>query len=146
MDSPAAELDLMRVLPAEPEEVFAAWTRPELMARWFAPAPLVPATVTADARVGGRFEVEMQRPDGSTVQVWGEYLEVVPPERLVFTWEFREHPQTRSEVTVQLRSSAGGTQLRLIHRRLPDATEISRHRHGWEGCFDALARFLGGKR
>jgi uncharacterized protein YndB with AHSA1/START domain len=143
MESSTTELELMRILPAEPAEVFDAWTRPELMARWFAPPPLVPATVTADARVGGRYEVEMRRPDGSTVRVRGEYLEVVPPERLVFTWEFREQPQTRSEVTVQLRSSEGGTQLRLVHRRLPDATEISRHRHGWEGCFDALARFLG---
>jgi len=146
MDTPVTCLELIRILPATPEEVFAAWTRPELLGRWFAPPPLVPGRVSADARAGGRFQVEMLRPQGKAAVVGGEYEELRPPERLVFTWEFEEMPETRSRVTVLLRSSGGGTQLTLRHERLPDARQLARHREGWEGCLAALETFLGGDR
>ena len=79
-------LTLKRRLKAPPEKVYKAWTVPEEMMRWWGgnnPATHMAAT---DVRVGGRFDVGFKSDNGEQHNVGGFYREVVPNEKLVFTW------------------------------------------------------------
>jgi uncharacterized protein YndB with AHSA1/START domain len=121
-------------LPAPIEDVYAAWTQPEAMARWL--APMGSAEVEADVRVGGRFRVVMIG-DGMSIQHTGEYLTVEPPRRLSFTWQSPYTGAEPSVVTVTLTADGGSTQLLLLHERLPEGAAES-HRGGWGAILQRL--------
>jgi uncharacterized protein YndB with AHSA1/START domain len=92
---PAAAADLAarpsltfkRRLNARPEKVYAAWTDPEKIVRWFGRADLKSETMRAviDARVGGHYRINFDVESGERFEVGGVYREVVPNERLVFS-------------------------------------------------------------
>ncbi len=84
------ELVLTRLIAAPPAKVFEAWTKPELMLKWFTPKPFETVRVEADVRPGGASLIVMRGPDGTEYPNRGVYLEVVPNERLVFTDAFTE--------------------------------------------------------
>jgi uncharacterized protein YndB with AHSA1/START domain len=129
-----------RRLPAPVEEVFRWWTEAERMGEWMSPAGEAEADV--DLRVGGRFRVIMKG-DGLTIEHTGEYREIDPPRRLVFTWVSQYTGTEPSLVTVDLEPVEGGTELRLVHERLPeDAAEA--HGGGWAAMLERLAGRLGG--
>jgi uncharacterized protein YndB with AHSA1/START domain len=94
----------------------------------------------ADARVGGRFRVLMRSPDGEEHVVGGVYREVVPPERLVFTWAWRSTPERESLVTISLRPDGDGTLLTLTHERFFDEAARDCAGQGWSGTLDKLER------
>jgi uncharacterized protein YndB with AHSA1/START domain len=109
------------------------------MMRWYAPAGADTLHAETDARVGGRFRVLMRTPDGEQHDVSGVYREVVPDEKLVFTWQWRSKPEWESLVTITLKRDGDGTILTLIHEQLPDDAERDGHRNGWSGALDKLA-------
>ncbi len=76
-------VDITRVFDAPRERVFAAWTRPEQLARWFGPKGFTVPSCEADPRPGGAFRLVMRSPDGKDYRVRGSYREVAVPERLV---------------------------------------------------------------
>jgi len=82
---PAADLALARVIAAPPERVWAAWTQPDLVKRWFTPKPWETAHCEIDLRPGGIFRTVLRGPDGPEVDNTGCWLEVVPNRRLVWT-------------------------------------------------------------
>jgi uncharacterized protein YndB with AHSA1/START domain len=131
----ATSLELRRLLPASAEEVFAAWTDPELMARWLSPVGHAEAEV--DLRVGGRFRVTMVGED-RRIEHTGEYLEVAPPRRLSFTWASPYTGHEPTVVTVELRPAEDGTELLLTHERLP-GDQVESHSGGWGRILDRLA-------
>lgn len=79
------ELVLSRLIDAPRERVYAAWTQPELLKQWFTPKPWTTVRVSSDLRVGGRTEVVMADEAGTEYPNPGQYLEIVPNEKLVFT-------------------------------------------------------------
>ena len=81
-------LTLKRKLEAPAEKVFAAWTDPEKIVHWFGPAETTDGSVRADmdVRVGGRYRISFKTADGERHEVGGEYKEVKPNERLIFSW------------------------------------------------------------
>jgi len=83
----AASLDLVlqRTFDAPPELVYRAWTDPELLVRWFTPAPWSTSHAELDVRPGGSNLVVMKDPDGNEHPNRGVYLEVIPNRKLVFT-------------------------------------------------------------
>jgi uncharacterized protein YndB with AHSA1/START domain len=92
MDSTAAPTDVARLrvtrrFQASPARVYRAWTEPELMMRWFAEVDDDMRIVALDLRVGGRYRFEGEH-DGHTWVLEGEFLEVRPAERLVYTWKW----------------------------------------------------------
>jgi uncharacterized protein YndB with AHSA1/START domain len=115
-------------LPAPIEDVYAAWTEPQAMARWLAPSGCH-AEVEADVRVGGRLSVVMIG-DDMRIEHDGEYVTLEPPRRLSFTWRSPYTGGGSSLVTVTLTPDGDGTDLLLIHERLPADTAES-HRGGW---------------
>jgi uncharacterized protein YndB with AHSA1/START domain len=128
-------LELRRVLSAAAEEIFAAWTDPEVMSRWL--SPVGRAEVEVDLRVGGRFRVIMGAED-RRLEHRGEYLEIVPPRRLAFTWTSAYTGPEPSVVTVELRPGDDGTELVLTHERLPEH-QVEPHTGGWAQILDRLA-------
>src|SRR6476469_8268382 len=96
-------LRLERVFDAPPERVYAAWTEPALLRRWWAAEPgWTTPEATTDVRVGGAYRLSMKGTDGILRTVVGEYLEIDPPRRLVYTWKWVEHaaPPPSDGVTV----------------------------------------------
>lgn len=124
----------MRV-EASRDRVFAAWTDPELLVRWWGPE----AEAEVDLRVGGRFRLSMQFDWGAMVSV-GAYREILSPERLVFTFGW-EGDQTQEETLVMLtlQEAEGGTELTLTHEGFDDPAVAANHRAGWLDCVERLA-------
>lgn len=133
---------LTRLLSADIERVFAAWSQAELISRWFVAEPGWTAKATNDFRVGGKYRVEMRRSDGTVFLCWGGYLEIDPPTRLAFTWNSAAPAIQNSRVTIQLVGIGASTELTLLHEQLPDTEEGRAHAIGWEGSLANLERFL----
>jgi uncharacterized protein YndB with AHSA1/START domain len=137
-------LTLTRRLRARPEQVYAAWTEPENLVQWFGPANVKPGSVQAelDVRAGGRYRVSFTGNDGEYHQVGGVYREVVPNERLVFTWAWHSTPERESLVTVSLRSDGAGTLLTFHHEQFVDETARDDHERGWSESLGKLEKFV----
>jgi uncharacterized protein YndB with AHSA1/START domain len=131
-------VDIRRTLSAPIDEVFRWWTQPDLLERWMSPSGSVEAEV--DFRVGGTFRIVM-RDAGLEIDHRGEYLEISPPRRLVFTWESRYTAGT-SLVTVLLEPNGDmSTNLQIVHSRLPKDV-AGEHAGGWGTIVDRLEREL----
>lgn len=98
--------------------------------------------VEVDLRVGGRYHLIMRAPDGEEHDLNCVYREIVPNERLVYTWAWKSTPERESLVTLTLRPIDGGTELLLTHERFADDAARDRHNHGWELCLDRLQAYL----
>ena len=140
--APKPSLTLKRRLNAPPERVYAAWTDPEKIKRWFGPEQIETLRADADARVGGRFRIVMRGTDGEEHDVSGVYREVVPNEKIVFTWAWRSTPERESLVTVVIKPEGAGSLLTLVHEQFFDEAARDRHEHGWIGCLDKLERYF----
>jgi uncharacterized protein YndB with AHSA1/START domain len=132
-------LTLVRRIAARPSIVFDALTTPEGIAYWWGPDGGPVLVAETDVRVGGRFRVRFRMLDGSEHESSGEYLEVVPPQRLAMSWRWAggEDPG-ESLVEIDLRAIAGGTKLTFTHSRLCDEETRRSHQDGWNGALDKL--------
>jgi uncharacterized protein YndB with AHSA1/START domain len=135
-------LTLKRRLNAPPERVYAAWTDPQDLIRWFGPAMVKQGSVRAeiDARVGGRYRISFDNDRGEHNVVAGTYRDLVPHSRVVFSWAWQSTPERESLVTVLLKPDGAGTQLTLHHEQLFDAAVRDAHEYGWTGTLDKLER------
>lgn len=151
MTQPAAtaqeplSITVTRVLPAAPATVFAAWTDAENLKSWFFPGDVSIPEVRIDARVGGRFFIAMRgNESGKNFDHQGEYLELDPPRRLVFTWEALHMDAPDSLITIELEPVDGGTKLSLTHARIHDPGFAESYREGWGKILEAQAAALAG--
>jgi uncharacterized protein YndB with AHSA1/START domain len=135
-------LTLKRRLNAPPAKVYAAWTEPAQIARWFGPQGAEVLRAEADVRVGGRYRVIFRVPDGDEHDVSGVYREVVPNQKLVFTWAWISTPERESLVTVALKRDGDCTLLTLTHEQFFDEPARDRHRSGWSGALDNLETYI----
>jgi uncharacterized protein YndB with AHSA1/START domain len=131
------EIRIERVLPATIERVYDAWTRVELLTRWYCPNPAWDLKVQADVRVGGDYVVEM----GPHV-VRGTYLEVEPPQRLVFSWKWDSSDDEPTRVQVELSEVSDGTRMLLTHTGFTTSEDAANHQQGWEPELGRLAELL----
>ena len=136
-------LTLKRRLNAPPAKVYAAWTDPTQIKRWFGPTQVETLSAAADVRVDGRYRIVMRGSDGEEHDVSGVYREVVPNEKLVFTWAWRSTPERESLVTVTLKADGSGTILTLTHEQFFDEAARDGHERGWTGTLDRLERYFG---
>jgi len=141
----AHTLRMERRLAAPPQRVFAAWTDPAQVKQWAAPGPMACSVAEVDLKVGGRYRIAMSGPDGGEHVAVGEYREVVPNRRLVYTWRWESWRASHQDslVTVEFTADGTGTLLALTHSALPDEDAVTQHGMGWEGClvkFEALAK------
>lgn len=141
-DVPA--LVISRRFKAPREAVFRAWTRPAELAQWFGPKNISVRDVEIDLRPGGHYSLVMHEPNG-TYPLSGTYREIVPPERLVFTWAWGHGDIAGIEMLVTLdfaETKTGGTLLTLTHERLPSQSARDHHEQGWISTFDSLEEHL----
>ena len=123
-------------IAAEPETVFPYFTDPGRYVQWMG------RDATLHPVPGGSYRVYMR--DG--VETVGEFLEIDPPRRLVFTWGWTSDPAVppgTTRVVVTLQAEDGGTRVILRHHDLPDDGQREHHRKGWEvylGRLDVRAR------
>ncbi|BAV34674.1 ATPase [Sulfuricaulis limicola] len=132
---------LTRRFRAPRRRVFDAWLDPGLAGRWlFATATRPMAHVEIDARVGGRFRLAEQR-NGASTEHFGQYVEIVPPRRLVFTLREQRHA---TRVTVEINPRRRGCELRLHHENLPpERTQDAEAR--WSGMLYGLGVMLASR-
>jgi uncharacterized protein YndB with AHSA1/START domain len=133
-------VDLRQVFPAPREALFRAWTDPRELAKWWGPVGWTVVECTVDLRQGGRWRTLLAPPGRVPVGVGGTYLEIVPPERLGFTWEPEGEAHPPSIVTLAFAPHADGTEIQLSHRKLTDAGKVDMD-VGWARTFDSLAAY-----
>ena len=136
-------LTLKRRLTAAPEKVYAAWAEPQKLVQWFGPASVKEDSVQAeiDLRVGGRYRISFDA-NGQYNQVGGVYREVVPNERLVFTWAWHSTPERESLVTISMKAEGSGTLLTFHHAQFVDAVARDNHERGWTEFLTKLENYL----
>ena len=130
-----AALRMTKTINADRQTVWDAWTKPEQMKQWSCPAPGGLKGAAADLRVGGAFELNMEV-EGEKHTAFGTYREVDEPNRLVYTWDWREdsHAVGETVVTVEFNEVAGGTEVVLVHEGFPAVEAKSSHEEGWGPC------------
>ena len=115
-------LTLKRRFNATPEKVYAAWADPQKLVQWFGPGTVEEGSVKADIdlRVGGRYRISFSA-KGNYNEVGGVYREVVPNERLVFSWAWHSTPERESLVTISMQAGrqrhAADVPSRTVRRR-----------------------------
>ena len=135
-------LTLTRRLKASPEAVYAAWTDPEKIVRWFGPDSGPVEHAEFDVRVGGKYSIGFRTEDGEQHYVSGVYREVVPNEKLSFSWAWCSTPERVSLVTVLIKPDGAGSLLTLNHEKFFDEKACDDHRKGWTGCLDKLVVYF----
>jgi uncharacterized protein YndB with AHSA1/START domain len=124
------------------EALFAAWIEPEQLRRWHAPGEMTVPELSVDLRPGGRFRIVMQNSAGEQHTVVGEYAEIVPNQRLAFSWQW-EGSEHHSRVSVDFKAlDAASSELTLTHSGFADGEARDNHAQGWGGCFVNLRRHL----
>ena len=138
------ELTIVRIIEAPPEAVFAAFVELDKIALWWGPddGPVLSAEV--DPRVGGRLHIRFRlSEDGSEHGSSGVFEVFDPPRRLSMSWAWDDEAGPDSRVDVTFRSVSQGTEITLVHSRLPDAETRDSHEEGWSGAFDKLVAKAG---
>lgn len=142
-------LEIRRVFEASRQQVFAAWTKPDLLKQWFRPGHGFSVPLAeVDLRVGGKYRLGMLPPDEEEIiAVSGEYKEIKPPEKLVFTWAWEsDDPETEETlVTVEFFDLGDKTEVVLTHERFSHPDVRDQHVAGWEACFTGLIDFFNQK-
>ena len=143
---PNLDLVLERVVDVPRELVWAAWTKPEHVCKWFTPAPWTVTDCEIHLRPGGIFRTTMRSPDGTEFPTLGCYLDVVPNERLIWTdallpgYRPSENPFFTAVITLETQGTGTRYTATAVHR---DEAGRKKHEemgfhHGWGVALDQL--------
>ena len=132
-----------RTFAAPAEDVFDAWTSPEVMRRWFHCTPdWETPEAEVDLRVGGKVRVVMRGPDGREVEAQGEYTVIDRPRRLVMTWSFDDEPSNEQLIELSFSESEGSTTVLMVNSGISTDGRRDAQDEGWRGCLDELEQTL----
>ncbi|HWX88787.1 MAG TPA: SRPBCC domain-containing protein [Rhizomicrobium sp.] len=137
-------LTLVRRIGARPQIVFDAITTAEGITHWWGPDAGPVLLSESEPRVGGRYRVRFRLLDGSEHESSGEFLEILPPERVVMSWRWKggvEDPG-ESRVEIMLKAVPEGTELTFTHALLHDEETRRSHEEGWTGALRKLETYL----
>jgi uncharacterized protein YndB with AHSA1/START domain len=135
---PSTTLVLRRAFTASRQRVFRAWISPVALEHWLRPRGMGVTVSKLEARVGGSFRFEVE--DGSSIV--GTYLQIVPPEKLVFTWSGGARQGRETVVTLDFLDQGPVTEVVLTHEGLSTPEVRARAGSGWPSLLDALAEVL----
>jgi uncharacterized protein YndB with AHSA1/START domain len=137
-------LTFVRSFDAPRELMFSLWTDPKHIARWWAPHDFTVPLAEFDARAGGKVRIDFRTRDGFVFANFGEVKESSPPDRLVFTIEYREGAtlMVASSVTVDFKEPVPGKTRLTIHSEvtfaLPEAANLTGMEEGWTQQLEKL--------
>jgi uncharacterized protein YndB with AHSA1/START domain len=135
-----AELRMQRVFDAPRRLVFEAWSKPEYLSRWFAPAPLTTPRCEIDFRPGGAFRLAMRMPSGIEFPLDAEFREVVAPERIVFAGKMHDGNDVHTTITF---TEEGGKTTLTVHQVYSFESDSTRGAHaGWTLTLNQLGEFV----
>jgi uncharacterized protein YndB with AHSA1/START domain len=139
------EIVMTRVFNAPRNMVFDAFTKPELLKRWFGPRGWTLGVADVDFRVGGGFRFMLRGPDGKEMGMRGEYRELVPPEKSVHMESYDDYPG-ESQVTGIFQEVNSKTTLTVTvlydSKEVRDAVLQSGMDHGAAESYDRLSELL----
>ena len=142
---PAAAADfrltVTRIFQAPCAQVYQAWTDPAQLSQWLNPKDTAGRSVTADLKPGGHYRITMDCGKGDHV-AHGVYLEIIPNERLKFTWHWDHYPMPDSLITLTFEDLGTATRLTLEHTGLPDQEDVTEHSQGWNLLIEKLAGLI----
>lgn len=144
--SSTASVNLTRVVRASRQAAWDAWTRPEIMRKWWGPGERICIGAELDVREGGIVRLTDDTPPHAiplpnvprSVTGEGVFTEVVPLERLQFTWKTLFRSDDESLITVTFRDVEGGTEITVLHEKLP-SDMASAYEGGWS---DTLVKLI----
>ena len=135
---------LHRVLKAKPEKVYRAFLDADAMAKWLPPYGFTCTVHHMEPKVGGSFRMSFTNfGSGNGHSFSGEYLELVPNQKLHYTDKFDDPnlPGTL-KVTITLKKVACGTELNAVQENIPDAIPTEMCTLGWQESLEQLARLV----
>jgi uncharacterized protein YndB with AHSA1/START domain len=135
---------LHRVLSSKPEKVYRAFIEADAVAKWLPPEGFVCTVHQLDAKVGGIHRMSFRNfTTGKSHSFGGEYVELVPNERLRYTDKFDDPSLTgQMQVTVTLRKVSVGTELTIVQEGVPDVIPLEACYLGWQESLRNLARLV----
>lgn len=137
-------LELQCVLDAPRERIFATLTQPSELAKWWGPHGFTTPEIELVLSVGGGYRFTMQPPEGDLFHLSGEFLEIDPPSRLVYTFRWEEpDPDDRETVVVLSLDAVGdGTEVSLSQGEFATEPRLALHRSGWTESFEKLRELM----
>ena len=137
-------LHLEHIFDAPRSLVFEACTEPELLGKWWGPEGFTSPGIDSDLRVGGRYRIAMQPPEGELFYLAGEFHEVDPPNRLAysFRWEDPDPDDRETVVTISLRAAGESTELVLDQGPFATQARYDLHHAGWTNGLVRLEKAL----
>jgi uncharacterized protein YndB with AHSA1/START domain len=147
-ESGGLTLLLDRVLPAPRPRVFRACIEPAELAQWWGPQGFTTPEIDLDLRVGGAYRFGMQPPDGELFHLSGEFREVEPPARLVYTfrWEEPDPDDRETVVTMSLSDRRDSTDVVVVQSGFATEARRALHVDGWTDCLDRLHELMSSRR
>lgn len=148
MTAATHSLRVSRIIRADPDTLFRAWTDPREVRHWWRQEGdgWTFAGASIDLRVGGRYRLGMTGPDGKTHVAVGVYRDVHRPVRLAFTWDWEEPANRVGETLVTVEFNDAGdnrTEVVITHERFAEAARMGRHEQGWTELLGLLERSVG---
>ncbi|HEY5872804.1 MAG TPA: SRPBCC domain-containing protein [Gaiellaceae bacterium] len=137
-------LRLARTLAPPPDRVFSACVESPELAAWWGPAGFTAPGIELDVRVGGKYRIAMQPPEGELFHLRGEFLEIERPRRLSYTfeWEEPDPDDQQTLVTLTFREARRGTELLLEQGPFATQARHDLHHAGWTDSFVRLDQHL----
>jgi uncharacterized protein YndB with AHSA1/START domain len=141
---PTNTIRLHRVLRATPEGVYRAFLDPDAMAKWLPPNGFTGKVHQMDARVGGTHKMSFTNfTTGQSMSFGGEYLELVPNERIRYTDKFDDaNLPGEMRVTVTLKKVSVGTELNVVQEGVPEIIPVEACYLGWQESLILLGKLV----
>lgn len=135
-------LELKKTIKAPLEVVYKAWIEPEQMQKWFGCDQCRGLKIAQDFRVGGQYRVDMHLANDTIMTVFGEYKEIIPNKKIVYSWSnnFPEIPADNTEVTVEFSFNGESTEVYLKHVNFQFEESATSHTSGWSFALDKLSK------
>ena len=138
------QLEVSRVIRAEQDRVFSAWTDPTQIVQWWGAGGVICTEAELDLVVGGIYRFANQTPDGMTIWITGTFNRVDPPLALAYTWAMEPiSPDTEySLVEVSSDEVADGTLVTVVQTQIPSEEARLTNVQGWLGCLEGLDHLI----
>ncbi len=135
---------LHRVLATTPEKIYRAFLEPDALAKWMPPDGFVCTVHKLEPKVGGAYKMSFRNfTNGQSHSFGGEYVELVPNERLRYSDKFDDpNLPGRIQVTVTIRKAQIGTELNIVQEGLPDVIPQEACYLGWQQSLQNLAKLV----
>jgi uncharacterized protein YndB with AHSA1/START domain len=141
-DGVNATLIVRRSIQSTPQKLFAAWTQPDLLMRWWGPEGVECPAAEIELRVGGSYRIANRFPDGTILWITGVFELIDPPHRLTYTWKLESQAGPVERVTVCFVARGTSTEVEITHERIANEVARTSHERGWIGCLDSLVSFI----